>query len=659
MLLETEQITQIQERFSTMKTKEDLVKLLNYVQSIIYPRNKPILIRSLNYYSNPSLSASLRYKTHTVTKKNGKERIIHSPIAGLKLIQKCLNVIFSTYFSPSPSTIGFVQGRNITNNAQYHIGKHYIYNTDLTDFFPSIQLHRIKKMLMLPPFNLNGEREPLAFLVANLCCVNGVLPQGAPTSPILSNIVCQKLDRRLIGIAKRFGVAYSRYADDITFSAYKNVFSEEFKEELERVIVGQGFRINQEKTHLQKGDFKQVVTGLVVNEKINVSQKFIREIRSMLHNWEKEGLDKAIETFSIKNKNANFLDVLKGRISFLKLVRGGNDKLYQKYFQQFQKLQGIPKQIAKTEINISAASAKTGLILKKEESHRQVPHKPFDVVKFLQLFRNSEGLKYLIHQFDKTDEIFNREKILIKAKEEFEVAKSQYAIPSSLYERVRYFAFVNDKEKKATDNFPIFWSSNKVIEWCERNSYSHPLQNPALATEIELFRDSIRVRGNLENIIKKHLSLCLGEKFYVVDFQYERLEYADFYTDVRSFEAGLRGIFTSLLQQVLLLNRKEEKITIRFSRVSEGNHRKRHIIITHHNSFCNKEARVIELLGGDLDNTRKSFYGICDWYIETTFSDGAFRLNVLYDVSLQPNKGQKESISPTNDFTHIISFYAL
>jgi len=122
-----------------------------------------------------------------------------------------------------------------------------------------------------------------------------VLPQGAPTSPILTNIICQKLDYLLSGVAKRFGLKYSRYADDITFSSMHNVYqpSSDFLKELSRVIENQNFCIKKSKTRLQKEGYRKEVTGLLVNENVNVQKRYIKKLRIWLYYWERYSYERA------------------------------------------------------------------------------------------------------------------------------------------------------------------------------------------------------------------------------------------------------------------------------------------------------------------------------------------------------------------------------
>jgi hypothetical protein len=201
----------------------------------------------------------------------------------------------------------------------------------------------VKTVLQLEPFNLNDE---LAFLIANLCCHEGKLPQGAPTSPTLTNAICQRLDRKLTGVAKRFGCVYSRYADDITFSSMHNVYQDDgaFMKELKRIIEKENFTINDSKTRLQKNGYRKEVTGITVNESPNLKRSYMANVRAMLHNWDKLGYEKANNKFlaaykkdkgHVKKGNPDFISVLRGKLDYMKMVRGENDLLYKKYAKQF------------------------------------------------------------------------------------------------------------------------------------------------------------------------------------------------------------------------------------------------------------------------------------------------------------------------------------
>lgn len=182
-----------------------------------------------------------------------------------------------------------------------------------------------------------------------------VLPQGAPTSPILSNVVCQKLDHRLAGLGKRFGLLYSRYADDITFSSLHNVYQVdgEFQKELSRIIADQGFRINEKKTRLQKDGYKKEVTGLLVHGKVNVQKRYIKEMRMFLILWERYGYEKANRIYLkennqtlntlVKSNKAELQNTLEGKLNYLRMVKGSHSATYIKLKERFVALKPAKK----------------------------------------------------------------------------------------------------------------------------------------------------------------------------------------------------------------------------------------------------------------------------------------------------------------------------
>lgn len=357
MKLSQPHIDQIKIQFRALSTKEDLVILINKVNCILYGEDyKKLNLSRLTYYSNPKLCKG-RYATFSVPKKTEGERVIHAPVNGLKHILRPLNIILNTIAEPHFKATGFVPGKSIVDNAIQHVGNHYVYNIDLKDFFHSFNRSWVKYGFMIPPFNLGKEKEDIAFLLASLCThpieIDGemktVLPQGSPTSPTITNILCVKLDRRLNGLAKSFKINYSRYADDISFSSQTNVFKkEEFLNELHRIIEeDQKFVINPNKTRIQKTGFRQEVTGLTVNTKVNVNSRYIKQLRMWLYYWDKYGYIKADKIFKgdyavdkgpVKKGTPNFENVLMGKFEYLKMVKGDNDPTYLKLRSRFDKL---------------------------------------------------------------------------------------------------------------------------------------------------------------------------------------------------------------------------------------------------------------------------------------------------------------------------------
>ncbi|MBR4552979.1 MAG: RNA-directed DNA polymerase [Bacteroidaceae bacterium] len=344
---------------TVMQTKVDLLKLLNSIKKMeledcgLSKEFHPITMKQLNYYCNPKHTFH-RYKQFVIPKKTGGKRIITAPQKGsFRLMLSALNQLFKFLYTPSDYAMGFTEGRSIVTNADVHKGQNYVFNIDLKDFFPSIRQPRVWKRIQLPPFNFTKE---VANVIAGLCSMqikkedgtlDYVLPQGAPTSPIITNMICDKLDRRLAGLAKRFGLHYTRYADDITFSSLHYVYSlnGEFRKELERIIADQGFTINDKKTRLQTRAMRQEVTGITVSDKLNVTQKYVREIRNLLYIWEKYGYVDAVSKFLPKYKvekqrkgNPDLINVLSGKLLYLKMVKGEEDSVYIRLSQKFNKL---------------------------------------------------------------------------------------------------------------------------------------------------------------------------------------------------------------------------------------------------------------------------------------------------------------------------------
>ena len=354
--------TEIKAAALEMKNIKDLCRLLNQVKrDALGDKSYPFLLKQLTYYCNPRHTEVERYKDFTIPKKSGGVRVISAPVRGLKSILTSLNTILQALYEPSKHAMGFVPGRSVVDNAKIHIGQHYVYNLDLQDFFPSIDKSRIWKRLTIKPFNFPSK---LADVIAGLCTmrleVEGgepryVLPQGAPTSPTLTNIICEKLDRQLGGLAKKYGLRYSRYADDITFSSMHYIYSEDgdFIRDLKEIIAANHFTINEKKTRLQKKGERQEVTGLVLSDKVNVVRTYTREIRTLLHIWEKFGSLAVNESFMRYRKcnpvhrhkggMPNLETVLMGKLLYLKMVKGDNDPTYLALMDRFVKLSGKGK----------------------------------------------------------------------------------------------------------------------------------------------------------------------------------------------------------------------------------------------------------------------------------------------------------------------------
>ncbi|NOS91198.1 MAG: RNA-directed DNA polymerase [Cyclobacteriaceae bacterium] len=307
-----------------------------------------------------------KYKEFKLKKKNGGIRIILSPNEKLKFLQRKISDVIYLIYRPLIYSHGFEKGKSVKTNAQIHAKQRFILNIDLKDFFSSINFGRVRGMFMSPPFAFSPE---IATILAQICCYKNALPQGAPSSPVISNIICLKLDRQLSKFALENKCYYSRYADDITFSTSCKKFPKQISSiktgkvklntKLESIISKNGFEINEEKISFRSEYQQQIVTGVVVNVSPNVKRKYVRQVRAMLNAWGKYGLEEAerehFEKYSTKNRNIlrqrpSLRDIISGKVHYIGYIRKkltGSDKLYIKLKKDLEKLikeeDSIPK----------------------------------------------------------------------------------------------------------------------------------------------------------------------------------------------------------------------------------------------------------------------------------------------------------------------------
>lgn len=247
-------------------------------------------------YATPE---ELKYISFDIPKRNGELRSISAPTEKLKLLQRklanlleeCEREINPTGKSPSH---GFKKGRSIFSNAAVHRNKKIVVNFDIKDFFPSINFGRIQGYFLL---NRNYRlHKDVARLIAHISCHKGCLPQGAPTSPAISNMICHILDIKMLKLASEYRFNYSRYADDITISTNKSTISTDIilpselatnkwiaGPRITEIFRESGFEINEKKTRLHNYNNRQEVTGLTVNKIINTRSSYRKKARAMFH----------------------------------------------------------------------------------------------------------------------------------------------------------------------------------------------------------------------------------------------------------------------------------------------------------------------------------------------------------------------------------------
>ena len=289
----------------------------------------------------------LAYVTFSVPKKHGGHRIIEAPQPPLKQIQTAIHKYLLDKMTFSDSVHGFVLRKNILSNANVHIGRNYVFNLDLQNFFPSISDHQVYEEFWRFPF---GGEPVLCELLTRLCTFKGHLPQGAPTSPIISNMVCRNLDNELEEFTDSVEMRYSRYADDITLSSYQLPPSQvvTFERKIPRVGAGlrciieeNGFRVNDKKVRLQPKYRRQEVTGIIVNTRPNVPREYLNQIRAMLHSLKLDGETGAAIKHFRNQPNLDlealpsFTAILRGKIDYVGFVRGREDRIYLRLLDDF------------------------------------------------------------------------------------------------------------------------------------------------------------------------------------------------------------------------------------------------------------------------------------------------------------------------------------
>ncbi|MCW3465429.1 reverse transcriptase family protein [Chitinophaga nivalis] len=280
---------------------------------------------------NRKTGTHTHYQRFQIPKKSGGTRVISAPMPQLKAAQHWIleNILYK--IKNSESAHGFVPGKSIVTNAAPHIGQDIVINLDLRDFFPSIAYKRVKGL-----FCKLGYSEQVATILGLICTEPEVdeitldnrkyyvaktarhLPQGAPTSPAITNLICFKLDRRFEGLAARYGYAYTRYADDMTFSAKATAADDagQLLWAVKQVVKEEGFTLHPDKLKvMQKGDRREV-TGIVVNDKLSLDRTTLHRFRALLHQIGKTGL-----SGKTWGKGKNIISSIEGYANYVYMVK--------------------------------------------------------------------------------------------------------------------------------------------------------------------------------------------------------------------------------------------------------------------------------------------------------------------------------------------------
>ena len=253
-----------------------------------------------------------QYHKFYIPKKSGGKREIEAPSDKLKSYQSWIKERILDKIHISDQARGFRKACSILDNAKEHVGKDLVINIDLKDFFPSITYSQVFKIFVYIGYTIE-----VAHLLTQLCTNNeNVLPQGSPASPVISNIVSLKLDKRLKGLSDKYHCSYTRYADDITFSGKANI--KHVLPIAEKIIKEEGFAINEGKVRLQYKNQRQEVTGLIVNQKISISPLLQKEIENAIYFSKKFGVDEHMK--KIGCTRSFYKEHLYGIAYFIKMI---------------------------------------------------------------------------------------------------------------------------------------------------------------------------------------------------------------------------------------------------------------------------------------------------------------------------------------------------
>lgn len=220
------------------------------------------------------------YRSFTIKKKDKSYRDIDTPRTYLKVIQWWILDNILNNVPLHNNIFGFVRGRSSVDNAFYHQGAKHVLNVDIENFFPSINLDQVFSV-----FCEIGYNEEVSLMLAEMCCLRNVLPQGAPTSPAIANLVMRKADEKLLMLAELNNIKYSRYADDLTFSSLSFI-SESFLKGVDKAIQETGFSLKVTKTRFAGSGDRMEITGVVINDKVQPCRSWRKNTRARLHRLE-------------------------------------------------------------------------------------------------------------------------------------------------------------------------------------------------------------------------------------------------------------------------------------------------------------------------------------------------------------------------------------
>lgn len=260
-----------------------------YIQHPLIPKLDRLHDLSTATHLSPGLLFKLSthngwyYKVYTIPKSSGEVREIAEPARPMKAVQYWILRNILQHLPLHPAATGFRKGQNTLKNASIHKNNRYVLCLDIDDFFPSIEYPFVYTIFHSLGYNMHASH-----ILASLCTLNGRLPQGGVTSPILSNLCCVRLDRRISGYCGPRNIAYTRYADDMTFSSMNSARLVGLYQRVKTIIEDEHFAVNEAKTRYMGPARRKKITGLVVGDgQAGIGRKLERTIRASIYNLSK------------------------------------------------------------------------------------------------------------------------------------------------------------------------------------------------------------------------------------------------------------------------------------------------------------------------------------------------------------------------------------
>lgn len=324
------QTIEIWKKFYEQKGIDENLKIayLNYIEHFL-DNNLPIIFdnehlslllgRTNKYLGSVVYSQGYHYREFKLKKRSGGYRKINVPYPALLECQYWIYENILSKIKLNYCAHGFARKKSIITNAKVHLNQKELLKLDLKDFFPSINQDRVIAL-----FHRLGYSPSVSFYLGSICCLNDGLPQGAPTSPAISNIISIKLDNRLLAFAKKFELKYTRYADDLAFSGKK--IPVKFIKYISNIIEDEGFTVNTKKTKLYNKKGKRILTGVSIStETLKAPKEYKRKVYQEIYYIKKYGIESHMAKKKIRIPY--YIKSLLGKLHYIKQIEKNNKKV--------------------------------------------------------------------------------------------------------------------------------------------------------------------------------------------------------------------------------------------------------------------------------------------------------------------------------------------